>query len=49
VVIEEDGKTEEEFVEDLLAMNQELNSLNLEARKLEKVIHHNVLKLTGEE
>lgn len=46
VVIEEDGKTEEEFVEELLAMNQELGSLNREARKLEKIIHHNVLKLT---
>jgi type I restriction enzyme M protein len=49
VVIEEDGKTEEEFVEELLSMNQELGSLNKEARKLEKIIHHNVLKLTGEE
>ncbi|MFH1490622.1 MAG: class I SAM-dependent DNA methyltransferase [Pseudomonadota bacterium] len=49
VVIEEDGKTEEEFVEELLAMNQELNSLNKDARELEKIIHHNVLKLTGEE
>jgi len=49
VVIEEDGKTEEEFVEELLAMNQELNNLNRKARKLENVIHHNVLKLTGEE
>ena len=48
VVIEEDGKTEEEFVEELLAMNQELSSLNREARELEKIIHHNVLKLTGE-
>ncbi|MCP4624319.1 MAG: SAM-dependent DNA methyltransferase [bacterium] len=48
VVIEEDGKTEEEFVEELLAMNQELTSLNREARELEKIIHHNVLKLTGE-
>jgi type I restriction enzyme M protein len=49
VVIEEDGKTEEEFVEELLAMNQELSSLNREARELEKIIHHNVLKLTEEE
>ena len=49
VVIEEDGKTEEEFVEELLTMNQELNSLNREARKLGKVIHYNILKLTGEE
>jgi len=49
VVIEEDGKTEEEFVEELLAMNQDLSGLNREARKLEKIINHNVLKLTGEE
>lgn len=49
VVIEEDGKTEEEFVEELLAMNQELSSLNSDARELEKIIHHNVLKLTEEE
>ncbi len=48
VVIEEDGRTEEEFVEDLLAMNQELSSLNREARKLEKIIHHNILQLAGE-
>lgn len=46
VVIEEDGRTEEEFVEELLAMNQELSSLNRDARKLEKIIHHNVWKLT---
>ena len=48
VVIEEDGKAEEDFVEELLAMNQELSSLNSEARKLEKIIHHNILQLTGE-
>lgn len=49
VVIEEDGKAEEEFIEELLAMNQELDSLNGEARQLEKIIHHNILDLTGEE
>jgi len=48
VVIEEDGKTEEEFVEELLAMNRELGSLNRKARKLEKIIHNNVLNLIGE-
>lgn len=48
VVIEEDGKTEEEFIEELLAMNQELNELNNKARELEDVIQHNILKLTGE-
>lgn len=48
VVIEEDGKTEEEFIDELLAMNRELDSLNQEAHELEKIIRHNVLKLTGE-
>lgn len=49
VVIEEDGMTEEEFIEEMLAMNQELNELNTDARELEKIINHNILKLTGEE
>ncbi|MBI5611765.1 MAG: SAM-dependent DNA methyltransferase [Gammaproteobacteria bacterium] len=49
VVIEEDGKTEEEFVADLLAMNDELTRLNGEARGLEAVIAHNVAKITGDE
>lgn len=48
VVIEEDGRTEEEFIEEMLAMNDELNQLNVEARKLEKIINHNILQLTGE-
>lgn len=48
VVIEEDGKTEEEFVADLLAMNDELNRLNDGARGLEKVIAHNVAQVAGE-
>ena len=48
VVIEEDGKTEEEFIAELLAMNRELNDLNKEARKLEKIIQHNILQLIGE-
>ena len=48
VVIEEDGKTEEEFIEELLAMNRELDTLNKESRKLEKIIRHNILELTGE-
>lgn len=48
VVIEEDGKTEEAFIQEMLSMNQELNDLNKEARDLEKIINHNILKLTGE-
>ncbi len=49
VVIEEDGKTEEEFTSGLLAMNDELTRLNTEARALEKVIAENVKLLAGDE
>jgi type I restriction enzyme M protein len=49
VVIEEDGKTKEEFISGLLEMSQELTRLNTEARTLEKVIGKNVLLLTGAE
>ena len=49
VVIEEDGKTEEEFIAGLLEMNEELTKLNAEARALEKVIAGNVMLLAGEE
>jgi len=49
VVIEEDGKTEEEFVAELLAMNDDLNRLNEASRELESVIAHNVVQVAGEE
>lgn len=49
VVIEEDGKTEEEFISGLLEMNAELAKLNTEARVLEDVIAGNVALLAGEE
>ena len=49
VVIEEDGKTEEEFIDEILSLNAELNDLNKEAKKLEKIIHHNISEITGEE
>ena len=48
VVIEEDGKTEEEFVAYLLTMNDELAQLNSEARGLESVIARNISQLAGE-
>jgi len=48
VVIEEDGKTEEEFVAEILDLNQELEKLNQEAHQLERVIAHNVKQLAGE-
>ncbi|HBG28349.1 MAG: N-6 DNA methylase [Planctomycetes bacterium GWF2_41_51] len=49
VVIEEDGKTEAEFIEEMLSMNADLEKLNAEARKLEKVISHNIQQIAGEE
>jgi type I restriction enzyme M protein len=49
VVIEEDGKTEEEFIEDMLSMNEELKKLNADAREVEKVIWYNIRQIAGEE
>lgn len=48
VVIEEDGKSEEEFTAEILTLNEELSKLNTEARELEAVINHNIGRLTGE-
>jgi type I restriction enzyme M protein len=48
VVIEEDGKSEEEFIAELLAMNDELSDLNNAAKRLESVIACNVAKMVGE-
>ena len=46
-MIEEDGKTEEEFIEEILDLNQQLKALNREAHQLEKVIAHNVKQIAG--
>lgn len=48
VVIEEDGKSEEEFIADLLAMNEELSKLNEISQVMEKLINHNVKQIVGE-
>ncbi|QOJ22373.1 MAG: SAM-dependent DNA methyltransferase [Gammaproteobacteria bacterium] len=48
VVIEEDGKSEEEFIAELLAMNDELLALNKQASKLESVITHNISAIAGD-
>jgi type I restriction enzyme M protein len=48
VVIEEDGKTEEEFVEEILGLNAELENLNEEALMLEKVIARNLRIIVGD-
>jgi len=49
VVIEVDGKTEEEFIDEMVKLNDELEELNKEAKKLEEVISHNMKKIIGEE
>lgn len=48
VVIEEDGKTEEEFVEDILDLNESLASLSADAAKLGLIIESNILKIAGD-
>jgi type I restriction enzyme M protein len=45
VVIEEDGKTEEEFLADVLKLNDEIEALNGSASKLEEIIASNIAKL----
>ena len=47
VVIEEDGKTEEEFITDLLRLNDELEALNGEASQLEKIRAFNTANMVG--
>ncbi|MBI3093616.1 MAG: SAM-dependent DNA methyltransferase [Rhodocyclales bacterium] len=49
VVIEEDGKTEEEFIADLGAAQDELSNLIDDARLLEQVIAANVKALIGDQ
>ncbi len=48
VVIEEDGKTEEEFIADLLRLNSDLQELNRFSKKQEFTINKNILQITGE-
>lgn len=47
VVIEEDGKTEEEFIDDMLSLNDELIELSEHSTKLHAVIAENMVELTG--
>jgi type I restriction enzyme M protein len=48
VVIEEDGKTEEEFISEMLNLDDELARLNDIASKLEANISANIKALTGD-
>jgi len=49
VVIEEDGRTEEEFIEKLFSSHDQLIGLSSDAKKIEKVIATNVAILVEEE
>ncbi len=48
VVIEEDGKTEEEFIEEMINLNDELLQLNSEAQTLGEIIKLNIAQIVGE-
>lgn len=48
VVIEEDGKTEEEFISGLIELNDEYSLLNQQAINLNKIISQNLQALCGE-
>lgn len=42
VVIEEDGKTEEEFIDEISKIHEQIQNLNSEAKKLEELIDRNI-------
>ncbi len=48
VVIEEDGKTEEEFLQEILNLNDELETLNSHSTELKKAISENIKILVGQ-
>lgn len=48
VVIEEDGKSEEEFISDVLSIQDELTALNGVHAKLQAVLSHNLKELVGD-
>jgi type I restriction enzyme M protein len=48
VVIEEDGRTEEEFIEELLGIEENFAALNRDAESLKNIISHNLKQITGE-
>ncbi len=47
VVIEEDGKTEEEFVETIMSLHESLEALNNNGREIESVISHNIFNIVN--
>ena len=48
VVIEEDGKTEEEFLQDILDLDEQLTNLTSDAATLSTLIHSNIVTIAGD-
>jgi type I restriction enzyme M protein len=48
VVIEEDGKTEEEFIEEMILLKDEFSTFSEQAVNLQKIIMGNITTLVGE-
>ena len=48
VVVEEDGKTEEEFISNLLENNEKINHLSSESKRFTALINQNIAKISGE-
>ena len=48
VVIEEDGKTEEEFITEIASLNTELKTLSHDSTSLTEIIHSNIADLLGD-
>lgn len=49
VMIEGDGKTEEEFLNEVLNVKDQIEALSKEVRQLDRIIGANVRLITGEE
>jgi type I restriction enzyme M protein len=48
VVIEEDGKTEEEFIQEIISLGIDLETLNTKSSQLERLISSTIKQLVGE-
>jgi type I restriction enzyme M protein len=48
VVIENDGKTEEEFISEILSFGSEIATLSASAAKLQETISANIKVITGD-
>ena len=48
VVIEEDGKTEEEFLKAVLTLHEELDMLNVNSKAIANIVDHNIKQILGE-